>query len=84
MEEQYRKEIAWWFAELGSDSEVDNYLALFPELNSRLAKFAIGILKWNITRLIDINNPDDVSDGTCLAFQAQVFLAIALVILSSP
>ena len=30
-------------------------------LNSRLAKFAIGILKWNIARLIDINNPDDVS-----------------------
>ncbi len=34
MEEQYRKEITWWFAELGSESEVDNYLALFPELNS--------------------------------------------------
>lgn len=60
-EEQYRKEIAWWFAELGSESEVDKYLTLFPELNSRLSKFAIGILKWNIARLIDINNPDDVS-----------------------
>ncbi len=34
MEEQYRKEITWWFAELRSESEVDNYLALFPELNS--------------------------------------------------
>ena len=32
MEEQYRKEITWWFAELGSESEVDNYLALFPGL----------------------------------------------------
>ena len=61
MEELYRKEIAWWFAELGLESEVDNYLGLFPELNSRLSKFAIGILKWNIARLIDINNPDDVS-----------------------
>lgn len=60
-EEQYRKEIAWWFAELGSESEVDNYLALFPELNSRLSKFAIGILKWNLAELIDINSPDDVS-----------------------
>ena len=60
-EEQYRKEIAWWFAELGLESEVDKYLTLFPELNSRLSKFAIGILKWNIARLIDINNPDDVS-----------------------
>ena len=61
MEEQYRKEIAWWFAELGLESEVDNYLALFPELNNRLSKFAIGILKWEIAGLIDINNPDDVS-----------------------
>ena len=84
MEEQYRKEITRWFAELGLENEVDNYLALFPELNSRLAKFAIGILKWNLAGLININNPDDVSGGTCLAFQAQVFLAIALVILSSP
>lgn len=40
---------------------MDKYLTLFPELNSRLSKFAIGILKWNIARLIDINNPDDVS-----------------------
>lgn len=61
MEEQYRKEITWWFAELGSESEVDNYLALFPELKSRLSKFAIGLLIWNIAGLIDINNPDDVS-----------------------
>ncbi|MDE5809007.1 MAG: hypothetical protein K2H59_01840 [Muribaculaceae bacterium] len=61
MEEQYRKEITWRFAELESESEVDNYLALFPELNSRLAKFAIGILKWNLAGLININNPDDVS-----------------------
>lgn len=61
MKDQYRIEIAWWFAELGSESEVDTYLALFPELNSRLSKFAIGILKWNIAGHIDINNPDDVS-----------------------
>lgn len=60
-EEQYRKEIAWWFAELGSESEVDTYLTLFPELNSRLSKFAIGILIWNLAGLIDINNPDDIS-----------------------
>lgn len=61
MEEQHRKEIAWWFAELGSESEVDNYLALFPELNSRLSKFAIGVLQWNLAGIIDIKNPDDVS-----------------------
>ena len=40
---------------------MDNYLALFPELNSRLSKFAISILKWEIAGLIDINNTDDVS-----------------------
>ncbi|MDE7379350.1 MAG: hypothetical protein K2N13_10415 [Paraprevotella sp.] len=40
---------------------MDNYLALFPELNSRLSKFAIGILKWNLAELIEINNLDDVS-----------------------
>lgn len=51
MEDQYRKEIEWWFAELGSESEVDNYFALFPELNSGLSKFAIGILKWSIAGL---------------------------------
>lgn len=61
MEEQHRKEIAWWFAELGSESEVDNYLALFPELNSRLSKFAIGVLQWNLAGIIDIKNPDDVN-----------------------
>ncbi|MDE6247657.1 MAG: hypothetical protein K2M41_07435 [Muribaculaceae bacterium] len=61
MEEQYRKEITRWFAELGLENEVDNYLSSFPELNSRLAKFAIGILKWNLAGLININNPDDVS-----------------------
>lgn len=61
MDNQYRKEIAWWFAELGAESEVDKYLALFPELNSRLSKFAIGILKWNLAGLINIDNRDDVS-----------------------
>lgn len=40
---------------------MDYYLAFFPELNSRLSKFAIGILKWNIAGNININNPDDLS-----------------------
>ena len=61
MKDQYKKEIIRCFAELESESEVDTYLALFPELNSRLSKFAFGILKWNLAGLIDINNPDDVS-----------------------
>ena len=61
MDNQYRKEIAWWFAELGAESEVDKYLALFPELNSRLSKFAIGILEWNLAGLLNIDNRDDVN-----------------------
>ena len=43
MKERYRNEIEWWFVELGSESEIDKSLVLFPELNSRLPKFAIGI-----------------------------------------
>lgn len=61
MEELYRKEITWWFAELGAAREVDRYLTLFPELDSRLSKFAVGVLKWNLEGTIDVNNPDDVS-----------------------
>ena len=61
MEELYRKELTRKFAELGLENEVDNYLSSFPELNSRLSKFAIGILKWNLAGLININTSDDVS-----------------------
>lgn len=43
MKERYRNEIEWWFVELGSESEIDKSLVLFPELNSRLPKIAIGI-----------------------------------------
>lgn len=35
MKDQYRKEIAWWLSELGSESDVDNYLALLRD--SRLS-----------------------------------------------
>ena len=51
----------WWLDEFCAGNQVDHYVELFPELDSRLAKFAIGIFVWNMTGLIDINNPDDVS-----------------------
>ena len=35
MEEKYSNGVEWWFAELGSESEVDKRFVLFPELNSR-------------------------------------------------
>ena len=57
---KYRKQIAWWFAELGQESEVEHYVTLFPMLDSRLAKFAVGIMLWNMAGKIDISNPEDV------------------------
>lgn len=60
IEPSYREIFTWWFAELGRESEVDHYVALFPMLNNRLSKFAVGILLWNLTCKIDINNPEDV------------------------
>ena len=60
MEERYIKEVEWWFSEFSAQSEVERYFELFPELKSRLSKFAIGIYIWNMTGQIDINEPDDV------------------------
>lgn len=63
MEERYKKELNWWFAELTMDPEVqvERYLTILPELHSRLSKFGVGILLWNMKGFIDIGNPDDVS-----------------------
>lgn len=61
MQEKYRKYITRQFDKYNAGDQVDRYVKLFPELDSRLAKFAIGILLWKMKGLIDINNPDDVS-----------------------
>lgn len=61
MTTDYKKEIEWWFAEFSAESQVGDYLELFPELNSRLSKFAVGIFLWNMEGYIDIGNRDDVS-----------------------
>lgn len=61
MQKKYRKYMKWWLNEFLAGDQVDHYVELFPELDSRLAKFAIGIFMWNMKGLIDINNPDDVS-----------------------
>lgn len=60
IEPSFRKVIAWWLAELGKESEVYRYVSLFPMLKSRLSKFAVGILLWNLACKIDINNHEDV------------------------
>ncbi len=59
--EERRKYLQWWFNEVSLTNEVDKYLELFPELDTRLCKFGIGVLLWNNTGKIDIENPDDVS-----------------------
>lgn len=51
----------WWFDKFMASNQVEHYVELFPELDSRLSKFAIGIFMWNMTGKIDIENPDDVS-----------------------
>lgn len=53
--------MTWWLDEFCAGDQVEHYVKLFPELDSRLAKFAVGIFIWNMKGLIDINNPDDVS-----------------------
>ena len=61
MAETNRKELEWWFAEFCSEDQVDKYLSVFPELNTRLSKFGIGIFIWNMTGMIDIENTNHVS-----------------------
>ncbi|MDE6267546.1 MAG: hypothetical protein K2M04_00480 [Muribaculaceae bacterium] len=61
MQEKYFKKMRRDFGEFLSSDQVEYYVELFPELNSRLSKFAIGIFLWNMKGLIDIDNPDDVS-----------------------
>ncbi len=61
MEEKYIKYLSWRFDEFMASDQVPHYLELFPELKTRLMKFGIGILLWNMKGLIDIDNPDDVN-----------------------
>lgn len=61
MQEDYRRLMASLLDEFSAGDQVEHYVDLFPELNSRLSKFAVGIFLWNMRGLIDIDNPDDVS-----------------------
>ena len=40
MQDKYRKHMKWWLDEFSAGDQVDYYVELFPELDSRLAKFA--------------------------------------------
>ncbi|MDE6079744.1 MAG: hypothetical protein K2G35_06745 [Duncaniella sp.] len=49
------------FGKFLAGNQAELFVRLFPELNSRLSKFAPGIFLWHTKGLIDIKNPDDVS-----------------------
>lgn len=61
MTERERKEMEWWLDELMARSQADKYLELFPEMNDRLWKYAVGVHIWIISGDIDISNPADIS-----------------------
>lgn len=53
--------MVWWLDEFNAGDQADKYLELFPEMNDRLWKYAVGVFVWNMEGLIDLTNPDDVS-----------------------
>lgn len=61
MQEKYRRHMKWWLDEFCAGDQVDHYVELFPELDSRLAKYAVGIFIWNMSGEIDMANPSDVN-----------------------
>ena len=54
------KEIKWWFAELRHEEDVNRYLKIFPELDSNLSKYAIGVLLWEIKGMVNLEDATDV------------------------
>ena len=54
------KEIKWWFAELCHEEDVNRYLNIFPELDSNLSKYAIGVLLWEIKGMVNLEDAADV------------------------
>ena len=54
------KEMKWWFAELCHEEDVKRYLTIFPELDSNLSKYAIGILLWEIKGMVNIEDSTDI------------------------
>lgn len=57
----YEKYIKWWLAEYAADSNYDWLVSLFPEFNTRLAKYAIGVYHWNMTGEIDLSSHTDIN-----------------------
>ena len=61
MQEKYRNYLTQSLKKFGVEKQVNRYVDLFPELDSRLIKFTEGIFNWDMKGLIDLDNPDDVS-----------------------
>lgn len=51
----------WWLGEFSAEDQAEKYLELFPEMNDRLWKYAVGIHIWAMEGDINLNNPDDIS-----------------------
>ena len=60
MSNPYEIEIKWWLAEFCSENKYNWLITLFPEFNTRLTKFAVGVYVWHMTGAIDLNNCGDV------------------------
>lgn len=54
------KEIKWWFSELCHEEDVIRYLNIFPELDSNLSKYAIGVLLWEIKGMVNLEDSTDI------------------------
>lgn len=60
MSNSYEKHIKWWLGEFSAKDKYDWLMDRFPEVNTRLAKFAVGVYAWHLFGKLDLDNSDDV------------------------
>lgn len=53
-------QIKRWLGEFCAEDKYEWLMSLFPEFNTRLAKFAVGVYRWNVMGEIDLDKPKDV------------------------
>ncbi|WP_301710758.1 hypothetical protein, partial [uncultured Duncaniella sp.] len=60
MTNPYEKHIKWWLGEFCAEDRYEWLMSLFPEFNTRLAKFAVGVYRWNMIGEIDLDKQEEV------------------------
>ncbi len=60
MTNPYERHIKWWLGEFCAEDKYEWLMSLFPEFNTRLAKYAVGVYRWNMMGEIDLDKPEDV------------------------